>query len=183
MEQFYSSLLAIASHGDDVVAIMHHSRLHTGSLHGGKRFHPVIPCQSSDFLCGATSHPSSDSSEEIVDDDESRVDVGTFRMLVPLVPIQSVAVNSLGVIADDVSDCIVHHGSSSVHSLGGSLAIAPFQRELRGEIVTDDSCLQTTPPGVGVARGGTTLRAPAVTMATTLATSGIKICRPKTIIE
>ena len=183
MEQFYSSLLAIASHGDDVVAIMHHSRALTGSLHGGKRFHPVIPCQSSDFFCGVTSHPSPDCSQEIVDDDESRVDVGRFRMFVPLVPIQSVAVNSLGPASDDVSDGIVHDGSSSVYSLGGSLAIVPCQRELRGEIVTDDSCLETTPPGVGVARGGTTLRAPAVAMATTLSTSGIKIWRPKTIIE
>ena len=167
MEQFYSSLLAIASHGDDVVTIMHHSRLRTGSLHGGKRFHPVIPCQSSEFLCGATSHPSPDSSQEIVDDDESRVDVGTFRMFVPLVPIQSVAVNCLGPVCDDVCDSTVHHSSSSVHSLGGSLAIDPFQCELRGEITkTDDSCLQTTPPGVGVARDGTTSWAPAFTMAT-----------------
>ena len=167
MEQFYSSPLAIASHGDDVVAIMHHSRVLTGSLHGGKRFHPVIPCQSSEFLCGATSHPSPDSSEEIVDDDESRVDVGTFRMFVPLVPIQSVAVNSLGPASDDVCDSTVHHSSSSHHSLGGSLAIAPFQCELRGEITkTDVSCLDTTPPEVGVARDGTTSWAPAFTMAT-----------------
>ena len=151
MEQFYSSL-AIASHGDDVVAIMHHSRPLTGSLHGGKHFHPVIPCQSSEFLCGATSHPSPDCSQEIVDDDESRVDMGTFRMFVPLVPIQSVAVNSLGPVSDDVCDSTVHHSSSSVHLLGGPLAIAPFQCELRGEITkTDVSCLETTPPEVGVA--------------------------------
>ena len=167
MEQFYSSLLAIASHGDDVVAIMHHSRPLTGSLHGGKRFHPVIPCQSSDFLCGVTSHPSPDCSQKIVDDDESRVDVGTFRMFVPLVPVQSVAVNCLGPASDDVYDGTMHYGSSPPHLLGGSLAIAPFQCELRGEITKiDDSCLETTPPGVGVARRGTTSQEPAVTITT-----------------
>ena len=167
MEQFYSSLLAIASHGDDVVAIMHHSRVRTGSLHGGKRFHPLIPCQSSEFLCEVTSHSSAGSSQKIVDDDESRADVGTIRMFVPLVPVQSVAVNSPGVIADDVCGSAVHHSSSSVHSLGGSLAIAPFQCELRGEITkTDDSCLETTLPGAGVVRRGTTSRAPAVTKTT-----------------
>ena len=151
MEQFYSSLLAIASYGDDVVAIMHHSRAHTGSLHGGKRFHPVIPCQSSEFLCEVTSHSSASSSQKIVDDDKSRIDVGTFRMFVPLISIQSIAVNSLGPVSNNVGDGIVHNTNSSVHWFGGSLAIAPFQDELRGERKNGDSCLETMPPG---ARGG-----------------------------
>ena len=166
MEQFYSSLLVIASHNDDIVAIMHHSRVLTGSLHGGKRFHPLNTFPTAQFSCDEMFLLSPDGSEEIIDDNESRVHVGTIRMFVPLVFIQSVAVNSLGPMSNDVCGSTMHHSSSSLHWLGDSPAIAPFQCELRGEIYTDDRCLKTTPPGVGITQGGTLSWAPTFTMAT-----------------
>ena len=87
MEQFYCFLLMITSYGNDIAAILHQSRFLTGNPHGGKLMHPFALIPGSQSTCEPISYLSSNSSQEIVDDDESRIDVGTFRVFAPHVSI------------------------------------------------------------------------------------------------
>ena len=58
---------------------------------------------------------STDGSQPIADDDKSRVNVGTAGILAPLVPARLVAVYSVGVASDDLSNAAVNYDSSSLH--------------------------------------------------------------------